>query len=128
MLDIENSEKDKTMKTNENEAFQRLSKAIQIRTVSFQGTSQTGVKPFLDFHRLLEESYPKIHGLLERKVINNYHCVIDGPAMILSWNQLLYWPILMSFLSVLRKKTIGVMSHSVEKLLMVLFGVGEHLI
>ena len=71
MLDIKNSEKDKAMKTDVNEAFQRLSKAIQIRTVSFQGTSQTDVKPFLDFHRLLEESYPKIHGLLERKVINN---------------------------------------------------------
>lgn len=60
------------MEINANKASSILSKAIRIRTVSAQGgISQADVKPFQEFHRLLEESYPKIHGLLERKVINN---------------------------------------------------------
>lgn len=60
------------MEIDTDKVVQRLSEAIQIKTISEQDLSLVDLKPLLIFHTLLEKSYPNVHQHLERQVINGY--------------------------------------------------------
>lgn len=55
------------------QAVERVSKGIQIPTVSNAGTID--YEQFTRFREFLEESYPLVHSTLERKIINGYSLV-----------------------------------------------------
>jgi len=55
--------------------LQRLSKAIQIPTISVDDRSLFNPTPFEDFIVLLAQEYPTIHQRAERQLVNNYNIV-----------------------------------------------------
>ncbi len=57
------------------EEARRLSKAIQINTISSYDSADFNPVAYLDFIRLLENSFPLLHQRLERTLINNYSLV-----------------------------------------------------
>jgi carboxypeptidase PM20D1 len=61
-----------TIDVDEKAVTERLSQAIQLRTISIQDQSTINPSPFLEFHKLLETNYPLIHQKLERSIINEY--------------------------------------------------------
>ncbi len=54
---------------------QHLSQAVQIPTVSMIGEYEGLDKPFFDYHKFLEETYPLIHKTAEKSIVNNYSLV-----------------------------------------------------
>ncbi|MEE8291236.1 MAG: M20 family peptidase [Candidatus Tectomicrobia bacterium] len=50
----------------------RLSRAIQIPTISHQTRERFDRQAFLDFQAFLRRSYPYVHGMLSREVISDY--------------------------------------------------------
>jgi carboxypeptidase PM20D1 len=52
-------------------ATARLSRAIQIPTVSHEDPRKIDVNQFRTFHRFLESTYPEVHHTLDRIVIND---------------------------------------------------------
>lgn len=52
-----------------------FSKAIQIATVSRDYPAPVTPEPFLKFHQHLQESFPKVHQVAERKIINQYSLI-----------------------------------------------------
>ncbi len=58
----------------------RLAEAIRIRTISHDDRSNFDAEAFLGFHRYLEDSFPRVHAVAERELINDYSLVyrIDG--------------------------------------------------
>ena len=52
-------------------AAERLGRAVQFQTISYQDRSQLEVEEFRGFHRFLEGAYPLIHSRLERELIND---------------------------------------------------------
>ncbi|MGL5937878.1 MAG: M20/M25/M40 family metallo-hydrolase [Phocaeicola sp.] len=57
------------------QAVQNLSKAIQIPTHSIAGKFKDDSQSFLEFHTFLKESYPAIHQIAKRFIINKYSLV-----------------------------------------------------
>jgi len=55
---------------NEKNVVERLSKAIQYKTISYQDTNQIDVSQFDKFEEFLEDSYPNIHKNLQKEKIN----------------------------------------------------------
>ncbi|MDD9893768.1 MAG: M20 family peptidase [Gammaproteobacteria bacterium] len=55
---------------DEEGANQRLSKALQFRTVSIRTTSGPATKPFQQFNQWLTEAYPVFHEHAQRELIN----------------------------------------------------------
>jgi carboxypeptidase PM20D1 len=53
-------------------AVQRLSAAVRLRTLTSEDPRQIEPKPFLELHRLLETSYPRVHRTLIREVVGQY--------------------------------------------------------
>lgn len=53
-------------------ANQRLSTALQFRTVSTQNLADFAPQPFLDFNQWLTTAYPRFHQQAKREVINQY--------------------------------------------------------
>ena len=62
------------------EALQRLSRAIQIPTVSAQNYEDTDFAPFDDFLRFLETSFPLFHKTCESERVNRYGLVYRWPG------------------------------------------------
>ncbi len=54
---------------------EKLSRAVQLKTISHMDGTQTDWEEFLEFHRLLEEMFPLVHQYCERTVINEYSLV-----------------------------------------------------
>lgn len=52
-----------------------FSKAIQIATISRDYPAPVLPEPFLAFHQHLQDSFPKVHQLAERKIINEYSLI-----------------------------------------------------
>lgn len=50
----------------------RLSKAIQLRTVSLEDRVKIDYSQFLQFHEFLLKTYPLTHQHLKREIVNNY--------------------------------------------------------
>jgi carboxypeptidase PM20D1 len=59
-------------------AARRLGEAVRLRTVAHEDLGQFDPGTFLDLHRLLETSYPNVHRVLSREVINRY-------SLLYSW-------------------------------------------
>ncbi len=58
----------------------RLSKALQIKSVSHGDPARFDPAPFLEFQEMLEQSFPNVHQTLERKVINTYSLLYKWPG------------------------------------------------
>ena len=54
---------------------ERLSKAIQIPTVSKDDPAEVDPQPFIAFHHFLKENYPQVHANAELKKINDYSLI-----------------------------------------------------
>ena len=52
-----------------------LSEAVQIPTVSMIGEYEGVDKPFFDYHKFLEKTYPLIHKSAEKTIVNGYSLV-----------------------------------------------------
>lgn len=63
-----------------NGANQRLSQALQFKTVSTQASADFDEQPFLDFQHWLIESYPAFHKQAQREVINRYSLLYTLPG------------------------------------------------
>ncbi|MBP7603645.1 MAG: M20 family peptidase [Spirochaetes bacterium] len=49
-----------------------LSRALRLKTISYQDPAQFDGKTFLAFHRLLETAFPRVHKTLSKETVNNY--------------------------------------------------------
>lgn len=58
----------------------RLSKAIQIRTISQQDPQQRDDESFLELHKLLEDSFPLVHEELKKERINELSLLYRWPG------------------------------------------------
>ncbi|MBM4450958.1 MAG: M20 family peptidase, partial [Chloroflexi bacterium] len=67
-----------TSQVDVNAAAERLAKALQFKTISYEDRSQIDYQPFLQFQEYLVQTFPLVHSRLERKVINNY-------ALLYAW-------------------------------------------
>jgi carboxypeptidase PM20D1 len=56
-------------------SLQRLSTAIQIRTISYDDPKQFNGQPFIELHQHLAQSFPLVHQQAEKTVINDYSLV-----------------------------------------------------
>ena len=57
-----------------------LSDAIQIPTVSFENEADFKGTDFLKFHKYLERTYPQLHKILKREVVNKYSLLYTWPG------------------------------------------------
>lgn len=55
---------------DDNAAINRLSKALQYKTISFQDNERINETEFLNFRKYLEASFPNLHKVLQRETIN----------------------------------------------------------
>lgn len=58
----------------------RLAAAIRVATISHDDRSNFDAGAFVDFHALLERSFPRVHGVAEREIVAGYSLLyrIDG--------------------------------------------------
>jgi carboxypeptidase PM20D1 len=61
-------------------APERLAAALRIATVSLQDRAQIDPAPFFALHRLLAESFPAAHRVLEREVVNERSLLYRWPG------------------------------------------------
>jgi carboxypeptidase PM20D1 len=61
-----------TIKVDENAVTARLSQALKIQTLSHQDAAKFKPEPFLEFHLMLEKSFPAVHQTLSLQLINEY--------------------------------------------------------
>src|SRR4030042_2042390 len=61
-----------TSQVDVNAAAERLAKAIQFKTVSYEDRSKIDYQPFLQLHEYLTKAFPMLPSRLEKKVINKY--------------------------------------------------------
>ncbi|MFW5779908.1 MAG: hypothetical protein ACOCWI_00440 [Bacillota bacterium] len=70
------------IKINKDKLAKKLSDAVKIPTLTVleEGMSY---EPFLEFHKFLENAFPKFHSKAEKKIINNYSLVykIEGKTL-----------------------------------------------
>jgi carboxypeptidase PM20D1 len=63
-----------------NAAAGRLAGALRFPTVSHEGGVQVESQAFLDLHRYLEQSFPKVHAALTREVVGGYSLLYTWPG------------------------------------------------
>ena len=63
-----------------NAAAGRLAGALRFPTVSHEGGAQVESQAFLDLHRYLEQSFPKVHATLHREVVAHYSLLYTWPG------------------------------------------------
>ncbi len=63
-----------------NAAAGRLAGALRFPTVSHEGGAQVESQAFLDLHRYLEQSFPKVHATLRREVVADYSLLYTWPG------------------------------------------------
>ena len=69
-----------TIKIDKDAAVTRLSRALQIQTISHQESSKFDPAPFLKFHQMLEQAFPAVHRTLQKQVINTYSLLYKWPG------------------------------------------------
>jgi carboxypeptidase PM20D1 len=60
------------VKIDQNAAAQRLSQAVQIKTISYSNEAPTEAAEFEKLHAFIERSYPAVAAQLDKKVISDY--------------------------------------------------------
>jgi len=66
---------------DKNAAIRRLSEAVRQRTITPEDPQHLDPRPFRELHRLLVESYPKVHRTLRREVVSEH-------SLLYTWNGL----------------------------------------
>ncbi len=61
-----------TLPIDSSGAAERLSGAIQIQTIGYDDISKTDFSALLEFIAYLEKSYPRVHEVMKREIINGY--------------------------------------------------------
>ena len=61
-------------------AIRRFSQSLTIPTVSYDDRSQFDARAFLEFHDVLETSFPLVHAQARRTVVNDYSLVYEFPG------------------------------------------------
>lgn len=61
------------------ELSERLARALQFETVSFQHNGQVKSQDFIALHKYLEESFPRVHSTLAKETIGHY-------SLLYTWN------------------------------------------
>jgi len=61
-----------TLRFDQNTALERLSEAIQLKTVSFESATESNTAPFQKLHAFLTKSFPLIHRQLTKEIVNNH--------------------------------------------------------
>lgn len=59
-----------------NAVAERLSQAIQKKTVSYTDLSKIDWQPYQEFVNLLAQNYPKVHEAAERELVNDYGIIL----------------------------------------------------
>jgi carboxypeptidase PM20D1 len=59
---------------------QHLSGAIQIPTISYETEADIKGKEFLNFHKYLEQTFPRLHKSLQKEIVNNYSLLYTWPG------------------------------------------------
>jgi carboxypeptidase PM20D1 len=59
---------------------QHLAGAIQIPTISFENESEIKGTEFLNFHKYLERTFPRLHKTLQKEIVNNYSLLYTWPG------------------------------------------------
>ncbi len=57
-----------------------LARAIQLRTISSQDPAEFDPEAFRQFHRFVEEAFPRVHASLERHLINDWSLLYVWPG------------------------------------------------
>lgn len=65
---------------DEDQAVQRLSKALQFQTVSHQDSTQFQGVPFRELHAFLRQSFPRVHAWLKHELVNTYTLLYSWPG------------------------------------------------
>ena len=52
--------------------YRKLSKAIQIKTISHSDPGKINYDEFIKFRKMLKQQFPKVHSILKLEVVNNY--------------------------------------------------------
>jgi carboxypeptidase PM20D1 len=68
-----------SIKVDKQHAAFTLSRLIQCKTISAQEKPNFDTAEFFAFHRILEESFPRIHSNLKKEVVSNF-------SLLYSWN------------------------------------------
>ncbi|QNU65638.1 M20/M25/M40 family metallo-hydrolase [Ruminiclostridium herbifermentans] len=65
---------DYKLKDNKNidDFVQRLSQALQIKTISYENMDMVDKSEFLKFHTFIEKSFPNVHRVLVKETINDF--------------------------------------------------------
>jgi carboxypeptidase PM20D1 len=63
-----------------NAAAQRLAGAVRFPTVSHEGGRNVEAQAFLDLHRYLQASFPRVHQTLTREVVADYSLLYTWPG------------------------------------------------
>jgi carboxypeptidase PM20D1 len=59
---------------------QHLSQAIQIPTITFESEADIKGSEFLNFHKYLQRTFPRLHKSLQREIVNNYSLLYTWPG------------------------------------------------
>ena len=51
---------------------ERLAKAVQIQTVSYEDRSQFNKEAFISFQKFLEQSFSKVHAVIKKEIVGDY--------------------------------------------------------
>ncbi len=63
-----------------NAAAGRLAGALRFPTISHEDGTQVESQAFLDLHRFLEQTFPKVHATLKREVVADYSLLYTWPG------------------------------------------------
>lgn len=63
-----------------NAAAQRLAGAVRFPTISHEGGRNVEARAFLDLHRYLEASFPRVHQALRREIVADYSLLYTWPG------------------------------------------------
>ena len=67
------------IKVDKQQVAFNLSRLIQCKTISAQEKSNFDPAEFVEFHQILEKSFPRIHNNLKKTVVNNF-------SLLYTWN------------------------------------------
>ncbi|GAM20666.1 hypothetical protein SAMD00019534_038410, partial [Acytostelium subglobosum LB1] len=62
---------------SEQQLARRLGDSIKFKTISFAHKDEINYQEFLDFHRFLNRTFPKVHNYLEINIINEYSLLMQ---------------------------------------------------
>lgn len=64
----------------ENKVSQHLSGAIAIPTISYENETDISENEFLNFHKYLERTFPRLHKALQKEIVNDFSLLYTWPG------------------------------------------------